>query len=51
MRLLLRHVGRIPQMVKETHGESKTAKEYLMLADLMEYKFSREMDVEEEVNQ
>ena len=35
--------------VKETHGESKTAKEYLMLADLMEYKFSREMD--EEVNQ
>ncbi len=26
--------------VKETHGESKTAKEYLMLADLMEYKFS-----------
>ena len=37
--------------VKETHGESKTAKEYLMLADLMEYKFSREMDVEEEVNQ
>ena len=28
--------------VKETHGESKTAKEYLMLADLMEYKFSEE---------
>ena len=37
--------------VRETHGDSKTAKEYLMLADLMEYKFSREMDVEEEVNQ
>lgn len=26
--------------VKETHGESKTAKEYMMLADLMEYRFS-----------
>jgi len=37
--------------VRETHGDSKTAKEYLMLADLMEYKFSCEMDVEEEVNQ
>nr|DAM40359.1 MAG TPA: Putative transferase, nesg, ydcK, Structural Genomics.38A [Caudoviricetes sp.] len=26
--------------VKETHGDSKKAKEYLMLADLMEYRFS-----------
>ena len=25
--------------VKETHGESKKAKKYLMLADLMEYRF------------
>ena len=30
------------EKVKETHGESKKAKEYLMLADLMEYKFSEE---------
>ena len=28
--------------VRETHGDSKTAKEYLMLADLMEYRFSRD---------
>ena len=28
------------EKVKETHGESKKAKEYLMLADLMEYRFS-----------
>ena len=28
--------------VKETHGESKKAKEYLMLADLMEYRFLEE---------
>lgn len=28
--------------VKETHGESKLAKEYLMLADLMEYHFKEE---------
>ncbi|MCI8582355.1 MAG: hypothetical protein HFH13_04385 [Dorea sp.] len=32
--------------VKETHGESKTAKEYLMLADLIEYKFSEEIAAE-----
>ena len=31
---------------KETHGESKTAKEYLMLADLIEYKFSEEIAAE-----
>ena len=30
------------EKVKETHGESKKAKEYLMLADLMEYRFSEE---------
>ena len=39
--------------VKETHGESKTAKEYLMLADLMEYRFSEEdgvTDMEEMSN-
>lgn len=30
------------EKVKETHGESKKAKEYLMLADLMEYRFSKE---------
>ena len=28
--------------VKETHGETKKAKEYLMIADLMEYRFSEE---------
>ena len=28
--------------VKETHGETKTAKEYLMVADLMEFRFSEE---------
>ena len=28
--------------VQSTHGESKTAKEYLMLAELMEYKFGEE---------
>ena len=27
---------------KETHGDSKTAKEYLMVADLMEFRFSEE---------
>ena len=30
------------EKVKETHGESKKAKEYLMLADLMEYRYSEE---------
>ena len=30
------------EKVKETHGENKKAKEYLMLADLMEYRFSEE---------
>ena len=30
------------EIVKETHGETKKAKEYLMLADLMEYRFSEE---------
>ena len=29
--------------VKETHGDSKIAKEYLMVADLMEFKFMEEM--------
>ena len=28
--------------VKETHGETKYAKEYLMIADLMEYHFNAE---------
>lgn len=28
--------------IKETHGETKTAKEYLMVADLMEFRFSKE---------
>ena len=28
--------------VKETHGETKTAKEYLRVADLMEFRFSKE---------
>ncbi len=28
--------------VRETHGETKTAKEYLMVADLMEFRFSKE---------
>lgn len=30
------------EKVKETHGNSKTAKEYLMIADLMEYHFEEE---------
>ena len=30
------------EKVKETHGESKMAKEYLMAADLMEYHFEEE---------
>lgn len=30
------------EKVKETHGESKMAKEYLMAADLMEYHFREE---------
>ena len=30
------------EKVKETHGETKKAKEYLMLADLMKYRFSEE---------
>lgn len=30
------------EKVKETHGESKMAKEYLMAADLMEYHFGEE---------
>ena len=30
------------EKVKETHGETKKAKEYLILADLMEYRFSEE---------
>ena len=30
------------EKVKETHEESKLGKEYLMLADLMEYKFKDE---------
>lgn len=29
------------EKVKETHGESKLAKEYLMIADLIEYHFNR----------
>lgn len=32
------------EKVKETHGDSKMAKEYLMLADLMEYRFSSEKE-------
>lgn len=42
--------GTIPEFrekVRETHGDSKTAKEYLMIADLMEYRFS-EVDADEE---
>ena len=30
------------EKVKETHGNSKIAKEYLMIADLMEYHFEEE---------
>ena len=33
--------------VKETHGESKLAKEYLMLADLMEFHFNDDDEVKE----
>lgn len=29
--------------VRQTHGEKKKAKEYLMLADLMELRFSEDM--------
>lgn len=32
------------EKVKETHGDSKMAKEYLMIADLMEYRFSSEKE-------
>lgn len=32
------------EKVKETHGETKIAKEYLMVTELMEYKFSKEKD-------
>lgn len=32
------------EKVKETHGDSKKAKEYLMIADLMEYRFSSEKE-------
>ena len=35
--------------VMETHGESKTAEEYLMLANLMEFKFAKKK-VEEKSN-
>ena len=30
------------EKVKETHGETKYAKEYLMIADLMEYHFEED---------
>ena len=30
------------EKVKETHGDSKKAKEYLLIADLMEFRFSEE---------
>ena len=30
------------EKVKETHGDSKKAKEYLLIADLMELRFSEE---------
>ena len=29
------------EKAKETHGETKYAKEYLMIADLMEYHFGK----------
>lgn len=37
------------EKVKETHGETKYAKEYLMIADLMEYHFRDEMEMLEEI--
>lgn len=40
MRMFLWKFIRIPKKVVETHGETKKAKEYLMLADLMEFRFS-----------
>jgi hypothetical protein len=30
------------EKVKERHGDSRTAKEYLMLADLMEFRLSKD---------
>ena len=42
MRLLYGTLEEFRAKVKETHGEIKTAKEYLMVADLMEFRFSKE---------
>ena len=35
-------IDQFRQQVKKTHGNTKTAKEYLMIADLMKYHFSEE---------
>ena len=35
-------ISEFREKIKETHKETKLAKEYLMLADLMEYHFSKE---------
>ena len=35
-------LGEFREKVKKTHGETKKAKEYLMLVDLMEYRFAKE---------
>ena len=35
------------EIVKETHGDSKRAKEYLAIADLMELHFSDEEEKQE----
>ncbi|MFR0666405.1 MAG: hypothetical protein ACLSIF_06700 [Faecalimonas umbilicata] len=35
--------------VKETHGETKIAKEYLMVADLMEFRFSKGGSIDEKM--
>ena len=35
--------------VKKTHGETKIAKEYLMVADLMEFRFSKGGSIDEKM--
>lgn len=42
MRMFYGTLDDFRKKVKETHGDSKTAKEYLMVADLMEFRFSEE---------
>ena len=40
-------IAEFKEKVKQTHGDSKIAKEYLMIADLMEYHFAEDNVSEE----